>query len=43
MDRVFVSFDGFIYIQHHIDMITHGTAFGEPVGGNGGSKLVTRR
>ena len=29
------------YMHNHIDMITHNTTFGEPVGGTGGSKLVT--
>ena len=29
------------YMHYHIDMITHDAAFGEPVGGTGGRKLVT--
>ena len=32
-----------LYMHYHIDTITHGTAFGEPSGGTGGSKLVIRR
>ena len=38
------SFDkelGIFYMHYHIDMIRHGPSFGEPVGGTGGSKLVT--
>ena len=30
-------------MHFHIDMITYDTAFGEPVGGTGGSKLVIHR
>ena len=28
-------------MHYHTDMITHGTAFGEPVVGNGGDRLIT--
>ena len=34
---------GIIYMHYHIDVTTHDVAFGEPVGGTGGSKLVTCR
>ena len=30
-------------MHYHLDMIIHDMAFVEPVGGTGGSKLVTRR
>ena len=29
-----------LYMHYHIDTITHGTAFGTPVGGTGGDKLI---
>ena len=32
-----------LYGHYHIDMIIHDKAFGKPVGGTVGSKLVTRR
>ena len=28
-------------MHYHVDMITHDTAFGAPVDGTGGSKLVS--
>ena len=34
---------GIFYIHYHIDKITNGTAFDEPVGGTGQSKSVTHR
>ena len=34
---------GIFYMHYHTEKITHNTAFGEQVGGIGGSKLVTRR
>ena len=30
-------------MYYHIDMITHNTAYDEPIGGTGGRKLVTCR
>ena len=32
---------GIFYMHYHIDMITHVTVFGEPVGSTGGDKLIT--
>ena len=32
---------GIFFMYYHIDMITHDTAFLEPVGGTGGDKLIT--
>ena len=34
---------GIFYMHYSIDMIKHGTAFGECVGGTGGDKLITFR
>ena len=34
---------GIFNMHYHIDMITHDTVFGEPVGVTGGSKVVTHR
>ena len=31
------------YMNYHIYIITHGMAFGEPVGGPGESKLMTSK
>ena len=31
------------HMHYHIDLITHDRAFGAPVGGTGGNKLVTSR
>ena len=30
---------GIFYMHYHIDMITHGMVFGEPVGGTGGGQV----